>query len=429
MVNPTYFWAYLEFTAAFMLLAVVLSELPNWNRMKKRRTKYLIGVMAALVLMLFSGGMSRVLYGNPGAAWPIRVFLFLTYSGVVLAAVLCSAYMLSYVRNKTGIPRAFTVFVHGIGVAGSVIWLFAIGTDWVIRVNPQTGEFTVEKGFISLILVFAVILAATIAMLVRQRRYLEKKILRSFFIYAAVPLLTMPLALVWNAVPAQLATAAAAVVVYCRVYAEQYRTIAARNKQMASYRNGLAFSQMQPHFVFNTLESIYYLCETDPQTAKTAISDFSAYLRTNIDASEHNMPIPFSAERAHTEKYLSIEKLRFQERLNVVWDIRCDDFLLPVLTLQPLVENAVKHGVNKRRRGGTVTIRTEKRDDEVIVTVSDDGAGFDTNRVKPDDGRSHYGVESVRWRLEEVLGGTLELESTVGVGTVATVTVPYLSAE
>ena len=90
---------------------------------------------------------------------------------------------------------------------------------------------------------------------------------------------------------------------------------------------------------------------------------------------------------------------------------------------QPLVENAVKHGISRKRGGGTLTIATRETEDSFEVIVSDDGNGFDTNEVK-NDGRSHIGMDNVRRRIKEMCGGTVKIESKIGEGTVATVTLP-----
>ena len=115
--------------------------------------------------------------------------------------------------------------------------------------------------------------------------------------------------------------------------------------------------------------------------------------------------------------------MRFEERLNIVYDINTVDFSLPTLTLQPIVENAVRYGVTKKEEGGTVIISTTENDREYIITVSDDGVGFDVNVVK-DDGRTHIGIQNVRDRLKRMCNGTLEIESQFNIGTVATITIP-----
>ena len=185
----------------------------------------------------------------------------------------------------------------------------------------------------------------------------------------------------------------------------------------------IMLSQIQPHFLYNTLNSIYQLCETNPMRARALVNSFSEYLRNNLSSLEEPGLIPFATELSHVNTYLDIEKVRFEDTLEIEYDIKCVDFSLPVLTVQPIVENAVKHGTSKKRGGGTVKISTDEDKENYIITVSDTGCGFDPTRPK-DDGKRHVGIENVRQRLSNMCSGTLKMESTVGVGTLATIIIP-----
>ena len=128
-------------------------------------------------------------------------------------------------------------------------------------------------------------------------------------------------------------------------------------------------------------------------------------------------------ELEHLKKYLYIEKLRFGKKLNIEYDIQATDFELPQLTIQPLAENAVKHGLSKKKGGGTLTIATRETDNAFEVIVSDDGTGFDINEKK-DDGRSHIGMENIKNRLNEMCNADVIIESEIGKGTVAKIIIP-----
>ena len=188
-------------------------------------------------------------------------------------------------------------------------------------------------------------------------------------------------------------------------------------------RISIMLSQIQPHFLYNTLNSIYQLCESNPMRARSMVNSFAEYLRNNLSTLEAPGLIPFETELSHINTYLDIEKIRFEDTLEIEYDIQCVDFLLPVLTVQPIVENAVKHGTSKKRGGGTVTISTSENDKYYIITISDTGCGFDTS-IKKNDGKTHIGIENVRQRLSNMCGGVLTIESEVGVGTVATIRIP-----
>ena len=183
-------------------------------------------------------------------------------------------------------------------------------------------------------------------------------------------------------------------------------------------------SQIRPHFMYNALTSIAMMCQIDPEKAQEATINFAKYLRGNMDSLKQTKPVPFEVELEHLKKYLYIEKLRFGKKLNVEYDIQATDFKLPMLSVQPLAENAVKHGVGMKKNGGTVTIISRDTGNAFEVIIKDDGVGFDTNAPKKDDGRSHVGMENTRSRLKEMCDGTVNIESTVDVGTTATIILP-----
>ena len=185
----------------------------------------------------------------------------------------------------------------------------------------------------------------------------------------------------------------------------------------------IMLSQIQPHFLYNTLNSIYHLCETNPMRAKYMVNSFSEYLRNNLSSLEETGLISFETELSHITTYLDIEKVRFEDTLEIEYDVQCSDFSLPVLTVQPIVENAVKHGTSKKRGGGKVIISTLEDKENYIIKVSDTGCGFDPTKPK-NDGKRHIGIENVKQRLSNMCGGSLTIESEVGVGTVATIRIP-----
>lgn len=195
-------------------------------------------------------------------------------------------------------------------------------------------------------------------------------------------------------------------------------------KELYEAKVNVMVSQIQPHFMYNALTSIAMMCQIDPDTAQEATITFAKYLRGNMDSLKRTAPVPFEMELEHLKKYLYIEKLRFGKKLNIEYDIQTTGFFLPQLSIQPLVENAVKHGVGMKKNGGTVTVATRETENAFKVLISDDGVGFDTSAEKKDDGRSHVGMENTKRRIKDMCGGEVIIESTVGEGTVATVILP-----
>ena len=187
-------------------------------------------------------------------------------------------------------------------------------------------------------------------------------------------------------------------------------------------------SQIQPHFLYNALNTIKSLIRRDPKKAEQAVIDFSYYLRGNMDSLTHTEPIPFETELAHVKYYCDIELLRFSDKLKIEYDIQEKEFCVPTLSIQPIVENAIKHGVTKKPEGGTVRISTASDDKDYIVTVKDDGVGFDPSTIEEDDGRSHVGIQNIRYRFENMMHATVSIESEKGVGTCVIIRIPKNSA-
>ena len=191
----------------------------------------------------------------------------------------------------------------------------------------------------------------------------------------------------------------------------------------AQQRIQIMLSQIQPHFLYNTLGAIGNLYSDNPEAQK-AIFNFSSYLQGNMYSLSETDPIPFTTEMQHTKAYLELEQLRFGEKLNVVYDLQTTEFLLPTLTLQPLVENAVRHGVRHNLGGaGTVTLSSRETPDHWEITVSDDGPGFDPAQIAAGE-RQHIGLQNVRERLQSVSHGELRIESAPGKGCRVTIELP-----
>jgi sensor histidine kinase YesM len=192
-----------------------------------------------------------------------------------------------------------------------------------------------------------------------------------------------------------------------------------RRRQLEAQRSALMLSQINPHFIYNTLSTIASMCDTSPKQAKYLTIDFAQYLRRNINTLTSEELIPFDQEMDHVACYLKIERARFRDKLNIVYFVQCKDFSLPPLTIQPIVENAVKHGITKRAEGGTVKVSSYDNETHYIIEVIDDGVGFDTERTD-----MHVGIENVRNRLSAMCKGELTVKSTIGVGTRVTIEIP-----
>ena len=191
--------------------------------------------------------------------------------------------------------------------------------------------------------------------------------------------------------------------------------------QLKESRISIMLSQIQPHFIYITLGTIERMCLTDPQKAFDLVRNFSLYLRGNFSELDSVTPIRFTEELKHVEYYVNIERVRFPD-MSSEYDVGATEFVLPALSVQPLVENAIKHGLMRLETGGTVLIRSYETPTHFCVEVKDDGVGFDTSM--PLDEKKHVGLRNIRGRLSAMVGGDLLLESKPGVGTKAIIMIP-----
>lgn len=191
--------------------------------------------------------------------------------------------------------------------------------------------------------------------------------------------------------------------------------------ELRNSRIVLAMSQIRTHFIFNVLTAISGMCEYDPEQADATLIRFSRYLRSNIDIMEEDKLELFSKSLEHLEDYIALEQIRFGSKIQFVKNLEVTNFMIPPLILQPIVENAIKHGLLPKTSGGTIGLYTQTDGKNIIITITDDGVGFDTANMKKE---GSVGLNNVRFRLTHMVNGRLEVESSVGNGTKVTITMP-----
>ena len=207
---------------------------------------------------------------------------------------------------------------------------------------------------------------------------------------------------------------------FLRAAIRQGRELHLKDEELRGARMQALIHQIRPHFIYNTLAAIHMICADDPKRAMQTIADFSDYLHANFDALAATEPVAFIKELEHTKAYLDVEMARYEEKLSVEYYTDYITFSLPPLTLQPIVENCVKHGVGDTHRAMHIIITTRALDDGAEIIVEDNGVGYEP----APDGAVHVGLRNVRERLEMMCSGTLDIVPRPGGGTVVTVFVP-----
>lgn len=204
---------------------------------------------------------------------------------------------------------------------------------------------------------------------------------------------------------------------------KQKRKLAKKEQELYDMQINILSAQISQHFIYNTLTTIKYLCKKDALLAAETVDEFAGYLRGNLEALTGDKTIWFSEELMHVKNFLAIEQKRFGKRINVIYDIREEAFMLPPLTLQPIVENAVKHGIAPKEQGGTIRISTGKNDTDYWIRVEDDGVGYCV-KERAKEKKTHIGMCNVAGRVGGLCGGSVKVLSSFGEGTKVLIKIP-----
>ena len=294
--------------------------------------------------------------------------------------------------------------------------------DSFYYITPEK-QFLRGRWFPLLILPMAVVMLINLAGTVQRRKKLSRKEYLSFLIAILPMTLVVLVHMFIDIYPLfEICMVISTLSMYGLITSDQIEQITKQQQEISHQRANIMVLQMRPHFIYNTMTSIYYLCDKDPQAAKRVTMDFTAYLRRNFTAIVSRNPIPFSDELEHTRAYLAVEQMQFEDSLLVEYDTPHTNFRVPPLTLQPIVENAVKHGMDPESAPLRISIRTCSTDSGSEIIVEDNGPGFDP--AEYDESEPHIALYNIRQRLEMMCGGEMVIMPRDGGGTVLKVTIP-----
>ena len=425
--------AALLLAALGLWFAAIMPGLYRWSK------QFFLGFFTLLLLSCLSGVGEMILAQVSG---PSAVFkLLLVLEGLFLTPLLpmVAAYLLHCCGEK---PRE-SRFFHAV----LVLWAF----DFILFASSAfTDAFCILSGqsvsrgpwYPVLLLPMPTISLLTLAVAIRRRKQLSHKTFLSFLVALLPVTLTLSVDLFVDTYPlVVIGYALSAVSMFIlvlsdqieqdlrrqreiaeqqREIAEQQREIAEQQREIANQRASIMVLQMRPHFIYNTMTSIYCLCKQDPVKARQVVKDFTDYLRKNFTAVASAAPIPFTSELDHTRAYLAVEQAQHAESLFVEYDTPFTFFRVPPLTLQPIVENAVKHGMDLYSGPLRILIRTRRTDSGVEIIVEDNVRGL----LLADDSEPHIALKNIQHRLQMMCNGSMTIMPREGGGTVVKLTIP-----
>lgn len=402
---------------AVIVVAIIFDERRNIpdNRL-------LLTMLLVHMAMLLCDGLRWLLLGHPQYRALLILTTLLPYSMYCCIIVLYAYVLILYIRKKAD---ASFLPAHLMAAAGALLILFwcdSLKSGACFHIS-QSGHFVPGPKYPLALLLRMVLLLGDVAIVLWYHKLLGALYTLFLCLYCLPPIVALPLQRYMNVTPAYVASTISMLIAYGVLHIKRSRLIHEQEQQLNQNRIAIMLSQIQPHFLYNALLVIQGMCHGKAPDAEQSTIEFSEFLRGNMDSLSENRPIPFERELKHTQNYLSLEKKRFGDRLRVEYDLQTTTFCLPALSLQPLVENAVRYGVMQRETGGTVRIATLEDEVSYQVIVTDDGVGFDISKKKM-DGRTHIGIDNVRNRLATLCGGKLQVDSRRNYGTTAIITLP-----
>ena len=395
------------------------------NRMSRggdRRSGVLYFVMLLLLfVMLASQGISYFLVGSGFS--DIRMVLDDLSSAGYYALLGTFSYFLWTVCSKqTTVHRIWYMINVILSVGGFVYWLYLEHSGLVVV--GADGKVSSSIYYLVGQLFGYLEVAILIMMLIAYSNYLKPRQLVLYLTYFAIPIIVSVLrSFLGGPNLLYLAMAICLFVLYQLEHIDVQREYLIQQNKLTESELAMMIQQVQPHFMYNVFNTIYHLSVKDPVASQEAIGQFSDFFRANLAAITTQEPIPFDEELENTKMYIYLEKLRFEENLEIEYDIACEEFSLPPLSIRPLVGNCIKHNINKTGHPLHVKVATREYEDRFEVTVEDDGVGYRMGRI-PDDGRKHVGLANLRRRLELISGGSLEISGKSGGGTLAVIKIP-----
>lgn len=421
----------------FSVLIIIL--ILQAKKPRKSRTHVFLQIAIANFILNLSDAMGFMFEGGPSylnrAIVGTANFLVFIMGYIILK--LFTKYVTVCLEENGPVSRVPLTISRWLALAGTLLVVISQFNHMYYVLDADNIYVRQEMFWLSQTIGLAgMALNAIMLLIYRKRLGIYTKAL--MWSYIALPVAAMVIQLfIYGPALLNMAITAAVIVIFIFVqmnYARQGRIMeAAINQQsieladsrakLTETRVDLMRSQIQPHFIYNTLGTIEELCHTQPDKAAEVVRSFSQYLRGNFDELGLSNPIRLSREIEHVRHYTAIERVRFPD-MDIRYDLRSGEFFLPALSIQPLVENAIKYGLMGLESGGSVTISTYETADCNYVSVRDNGVGFDTKAPYSRRDRRHLGIENIRERVQIMCGGTLTVNSTPGFGTEAIIAIP-----
>lgn len=420
MPSDTLIYAYFFIGGALFLLVLLgLVAASSFPTLDKRSKLFFISSFSILIISIAAYVVDLFIFTDPNLAWVERIIAFIETLLPSILMPLLTVYILLCVKKNV-----LKSVIFYINIALCVVLLITlIVTQFAngIYYFTEQNEFVRGQWYWVLIVPMLASIALNLVEIIHHRKLLDKKYYIAFLVYLVPLLIVMTLQMFISVfIYIVVAVSISALSMFGIIVADQIEQYLHQEREIADQKASIAVLQMRPHFIYNTMTSIYYLCEQNPDKAQQVTLDFTTYLRKNFNAITGKEPILFSEELEHTRAYLAVVKAQYEDNLLVEFDTPHTLFRIPPLTLQPLVENSVKYGLNiDSTEPLRVSVKAEKVDNDSVIIVSDTGPGISNN----DNGEPHLALNNIRERLSAI-NGTLVISPNEDGGTIIQIYIP-----
>ena len=396
--------------------SAIMPAIDRWSK------GYFITFFSMLLLSVSVFYTDIIIYKIPDMVQTEKVLVFLEFLSVSPLMPMPTVLMLHRCGESIKKSLLFRAVLAIWGVY-FIVLIIAQFTDAFYYIASDI-QFFRGPLFILIPLPMVLMMVLNIVGVIRRRKKLSKRYFTAILVYL-LPMTTALLIYLFNyiAIFIIFGMVLCAMMMFTIIISDNFEQYIRQQREIAHQRASVMVLQMSPHFIYNTMMGIYYLCDQDSGKAKQVTLDFTTYLRKNFTAIASEDTIPFQDELEHTRAYLAVEQAQFEDVLFVNFDTPHTMFRIPPLTLQPIVENAVKHGMKSSSEPIHISVVTRQTDNSSEIIVEDDGVGF--NPV--DDNEPHIALDNIRQRLELMCKGKLVISEREGGGLSVRVTIPESS--
>ncbi|MBO4535056.1 MAG: histidine kinase [Clostridia bacterium] len=405
--------AILVIMALGIALSVFIPTLDKWNK------RYFVSLFSLLFLCMVACFLALIFWYNPKMALASKIIY--VFEDILLPLIIFMPTVFLLHGCKENAKRS--VLLYAVMAFLGVYFVIMIATQFTKVFYYVTEDNQFVRGPL-----WAVAMAPLVGMLllsvpavIRRRKQLSTKIFIGLLVYM-IPMTVIMIIHMFIAIEVFVVSGMAllAIIMYGLILSDNVEQFMRQQQEIAHQKASIMVLQMRPHFIYNSLMGIYYLCDQDSQLAKQVTLDFTTYLRKNFAAIASEEPIPFAEELEHTRAYLAVEQAQFEDSLFVEFDTPFVHFRIPPLTLQPIVENAVVHGLRASNKPIHISVTTRKTNSEIEIIVTDDGPGF----APTDNNEPHIALSNIVGRLKLMCKGTLAISPRDSGGTSVKVTIP-----